>query len=116
MVQAQVPKLQEADFRGSRFVDHGHDLKGNNDILCLTRPDIVEKIHTVCRSAPICSQAYYIALCATLQEYYEAGADICETNTFSGTSIAQADYHLEHIVRSRLCCTSSSPTARCLGL
>ncbi|MBK9332171.1 MAG: methionine synthase [Ignavibacteria bacterium] len=69
--------LEEEDFRGERFKDHGHLLKGNNDLLSLTRPDIIKKIHS---------------------EYFEAGADIAETNTFSSTSIAQADYKLEHIV------------------
>ncbi len=69
--------LEEADFRGEQFKDHTHPLKGNNDILSLTRPDIIKEIH---------------------RQYLEAGADIIETNTFSGTTIAQADYHLEHIV------------------
>lgn len=63
--------LTEADFRGEQFRNHGHDLKGNYDILCLTRPDVIEGIH---------------------RQYLEAGADIVETNTFSATSIAQADY------------------------
>ncbi len=67
-------KLQEKDFRGERFVDHPKDLMGNNDLLSLTRPDIIEAIH---------------------KEYLAAGADILETNTFSGTVIAQADYGLE---------------------
>jgi 5-methyltetrahydrofolate--homocysteine methyltransferase len=66
--------LHEADFRGERFKEHGHTLKGNNDILSITRPDIIKDIHRL---------------------YFEAGADIAETNTFSGTSIAQADYHLD---------------------
>ena len=70
-------RLGEADFRGSRFADHSRDLKGNNDILALTRPDVVGAIHDA---------------------YLEAGADIIETNTFSGTSIAQSDYGLEAIV------------------
>ncbi len=70
-------KLSEADFRGSRFASHPCDLKGNNDILSITRPDIIEKIH---------------------EEYLEAGADIIETNTFSANSISQADYQLEHLV------------------
>ncbi len=70
-------KLEEKDFRGEQFKDHTDDLKGNNDLLSLTRPDIIQAIH---------------------EEYLEAGADIVETNTFSGTSIAQADYNLEHIV------------------
>ena len=70
-------KLKEPDFRGDRFTDHPDDLQGNNDLLSLTRPDIIQAIH---------------------EEYLEAGADIVETNTFSGTSIAQADYGLESIV------------------
>ena len=69
--------LEEVDFRGDRFKDHGKDLKGNNDLLSLTRPDIVTEIH---------------------RKYLEAGADIIETNTFSGTQIAQSDYGLEHLV------------------
>jgi 5-methyltetrahydrofolate--homocysteine methyltransferase len=69
--------LEEADFRGERFKDHKHPLKGNNDLLSLTRPDIIETIH---------------------RQYFAAGSDIVETNTFSGTTIAQADYHLEHVV------------------
>ncbi|MBS1611880.1 MAG: methionine synthase, partial [Bacteroidetes bacterium] len=67
--------LTEDDFRGEKYKDHSHDLKGNNDLLSITRPDIIHAIHT---------------------EYLEAGADIIETNTFSGTWIAQADYKLEH--------------------
>ncbi|MCR9246822.1 MAG: methionine synthase [bacterium] len=74
----QRHKLTEADFRGDRFADHGSDLQGNNDILVLTRPDIVESVH---------------------DEYLAAGADIVETNTFNGTSISQADYATEHLVR-----------------
>jgi 5-methyltetrahydrofolate--homocysteine methyltransferase len=70
-------KLEEADFRGERFKDHDFPLKGNNDILSITRPDIIKAIH---------------------RQYLEAGADIIETNTFSGTTIAQADYHLEDAV------------------
>ena len=67
-------KLEEADFRKNWFEDHPNSLKGNNDLLTLTRPDIIKAIHA---------------------EYLEAGADIIETNTFSGTTIAQADYDLE---------------------
>jgi 5-methyltetrahydrofolate--homocysteine methyltransferase len=67
-------KLQEADFRGERFANHAHELQGNNDILVLTRPDVIDAIHTA---------------------YLEAGADIIETNTFNGTSISQADYELQ---------------------
>jgi 5-methyltetrahydrofolate--homocysteine methyltransferase len=70
-------KLEEEDFRGERFKDHKYPLKGNNDILSVTRPDIIKEIH---------------------RQYLEAGADILETNTFSGTTIAQADYHLEDAV------------------
>lgn len=70
-------KLEEEDFRGERFKNHSHPLKGNNDLLSITRPDIVKEIH---------------------RQYFEAGADIVETNTFSGTTIAQADYHLEDAV------------------
>lgn len=68
--------LTEEDFRGPRFSDFHKDLKGNNDLLCLTRPDVIENIH---------------------RQYLDAGADIIETNTFSSTSIAQADYELEEI-------------------
>jgi 5-methyltetrahydrofolate--homocysteine methyltransferase len=67
-------KLTEADFRGPRFKDWSRDLKGNNDLLIITQPDAIEAIH---------------------REYLEAGADIVETNTFSSTSIAQADYGME---------------------
>jgi len=74
----QTFALSEADFRGERFKDHRHDLKGNNDLLCLTRPEVIEKIHG---------------------DYFAAGADVVETNTFSSTSIAQSDYHAEAIVR-----------------
>jgi len=69
--------LEEADFRGERFTSHASSLKGNNDLLNITRPDIIFDIH---------------------KEYLAAGADIIETNTFSGTTIAQADYHLEDAV------------------
>jgi 5-methyltetrahydrofolate--homocysteine methyltransferase len=69
--------LTEEDFRKGWFENHTKSLKGNNDLLSLTRPDIIEAIH---------------------REYYEAGADIAETNTFSGTTIAQADYGLESAV------------------
>ena len=67
-------KLTEADFRGERFKEHATDLKGNSDLLSLTRPDVVRAIH---------------------DEYFAAGADIVETNTFTATSIAQAEYGLE---------------------
>ncbi|MBI4886554.1 MAG: methionine synthase [Acidobacteria bacterium] len=70
----QRRRLTEADFRGDRFRAHPRDLKGNGDVLALTRPDVISAIHG---------------------EYLAAGADIIETNTFSGTAIAQADYGLE---------------------
>jgi 5-methyltetrahydrofolate--homocysteine methyltransferase len=74
----QTFKLSEADFRGARLKAHPHDLKGNNDLLSITRPDVIEGIHA---------------------DYFAAGADIVETNTFSSTSIAQSDYKLEALVR-----------------
>ncbi len=81
-------KLEEGDYRGERFAGGydasqphgpqcGHDLKGNNDLLVLTRPDVIAAVH---------------------EAYLEAGADLLETNTFNATSISQADYHLEHLV------------------
>lgn len=72
----QSHDLQEADFRGEQFAEHSCDLKGNNDILSLTRPDIVSTIH---------------------QAYLEAGADIISTNSFCATSVSQADYQTEKI-------------------
>ena len=69
----QRHKLDEAAFRGERFAGHGKDLKGDNELLCLTRPDVVLEIH---------------------RAYLAAGADVIETNTFGATSIAQADYDL----------------------
>ena len=75
MVQRHKPT--EADFRGERFRDHPKELRGDNDLLVLTRPDIIGAFH---------------------RQYLEAGADIIETNTFSGTSVAQADYGLEPFV------------------
>jgi len=73
----QQHKLEEEDFRGDLFKAHDKELKGNNDLLCLTRPDIIKDIHSA---------------------YFDAGSDMVETNTFSGTSIAMADYSLEGIV------------------
>ena len=67
-------KLGEADYRGSRFLDHPKDLKGNNELLQFTRPDVIREIH---------------------EQYLAAGADIIETNTFGATSVAQEDYGLE---------------------
>ncbi|KEQ16126.1 methionine synthase [Endozoicomonas numazuensis] len=70
-------KLNEEDYRGERFNDHGCDLKGNNDLLSLTRPEIIKEIY---------------------QSYLDAGSDILETNTFNATTIAMADYEMEHLV------------------
>lgn len=70
--------LGENDFRGNRFKDHGSLLKGNNDLLCITRPDIILEIH---------------------KKYLDAGADIIETNTFNANRISQADYNLEPYTR-----------------
>lgn len=69
----QTENLVESDYRGERFADHGADVKGNNELLSLTRPDIIAKIH---------------------RQYLEAGADIIETNTFGSTAVAQGDYDL----------------------
>ena len=103
--------LAEADYRGERFApgydtvhepardaaaNPGHDLKGNNDLLTLTRPDVIGEIH---------------------RAYLDAGADLVETNTFNATSISQADYHLEHVVYelnregarlARACCDAAT--------
>ena len=73
----QQYKLQENDYRGNLFAGHSTDLKNNNDILCLTRPEVIVQIH---------------------REYLEAGADIIETNTFNATTISQADFGLEEYV------------------
>src|SRR5688572_11888054 len=69
--------LGEADYRGQAFRNHAHDLKGNNDLLVLTKPDVIRSIHAA---------------------YFEAGSDLIETNTFNSTAISQADYHLESAV------------------
>ena len=73
----QSYRLAEADYRGERFAEHPHDLKGNNDLLVLTQPQIIRDIHG---------------------QYLAAGADVIETNTFNATAVAQADYHLESLV------------------
>ena len=73
----QAYKFSEEDFRGERFRNHHISLKGNNDLLSITQPKAIKEIH---------------------KKYFEAGADIIETNTFSGTSIAMADYQLEELV------------------
>ncbi|HPG03846.1 MAG TPA: homocysteine S-methyltransferase family protein, partial [Rhodoblastus sp.] len=88
----QQLKLEEADFRGARFADWSQDLRGNNDLLILTKPDSIRDIHLA---------------------YFKAGADICATNTFSSTTIAQADYALESVARelnfegARLACEAA---------
>jgi len=69
-------KLSEADYRGERFKDWPSDIKGNNDLLCLTQPQIIKEIH---------------------KEYLKAGADILETNTFNAQRISLADYHMEDL-------------------
>ncbi len=70
-------KFEEEDFRSERFKDFPHPLKGNNDLLSITQPEAVKSVH---------------------RAYFEAGADIVETNTFSGTTIGMADYHMEDLV------------------
>ena len=70
-------KFEEEDFRGERFMDFPHPLKGNNDLLSITQPQAVKSVH---------------------RAYFEAGADIVETNTFSGTTIGMADYHMEDLI------------------
>jgi hypothetical protein len=74
----QTYGLGEEDFRGARFAGHNRPLKGDNDLLCLTRPDVIRAIHDT---------------------YIEAGADIVTTNTFNSTFISQADYGLESVAR-----------------
>ena len=71
-------ELAEEDFRGERFADHAQPLKGNNDLLSITRPDVIEEIHTA---------------------YFEAGADVVCTNSFGGSAISQADYGTTGIAR-----------------
>jgi 5-methyltetrahydrofolate--homocysteine methyltransferase len=70
----QNHNLTEADFRGTRYADHGCDVKGNNDLLVQTQPKIIEDIHV---------------------QYLQAGADIIETNTFNSNAISMADYQME---------------------
>ena len=70
--------LLEEDFRGERFKDHIGQLKGNNDMLCLTRPDVIREIH---------------------RKYLEAGADLIETNSFNANAVSQSDYHAEDLVK-----------------
>src|SRR4051812_6340219 len=72
----QQYNLSESHYRGERFKDWKHDLKGNNDLLCITQPQIIKEIH---------------------KQYLLAGADILETNTFNGQRISLADYHMEEL-------------------
>ena len=74
----QRHKLEEKDYRGERFADWAHDLKGNNDLLVLTQPQIIQGIH---------------------EQYLDAGADIIETDTFNATSVSMADYHVQDYIR-----------------
>jgi 5-methyltetrahydrofolate--homocysteine methyltransferase len=102
MIQSHT--LEESDFRGDRFHSHPGDLKGNNDLLNLTRPELIESIH---------------------RNYFEAGADIVETNSFNSTRISQADYRLEDLagelnraaatlaVRAARSVETASPGRRC---
>ena len=73
----QSYKLEEKDYRGEQFIAHSCDLKGNNDLLSITQPNIIKAIHSA---------------------YFEAGADIIETNTFNSTAISMADYQMENLV------------------
>ena len=77
----QRHNFTEEDFRGERFKDFSHPLKGNNDLLSLTQPEAIKDVH---------------------RQYFAAGADIVETNTFSGTTIGMADYHMEAVSYTHL--------------
>jgi 5-methyltetrahydrofolate--homocysteine methyltransferase len=96
----QRHRLDEAGYRGARFARFGRDIRGNNDVLVLTRPEIVADIH---------------------RQYFEAGADIVETNTFSSTAVAQADYGMEALVPelnyrgARLARVVADEVAACTG-
>jgi len=85
-------KLGEADYRGERFKDHPKDLKGNNELLVFTRPDVITQIH---------------------EGYLAAGADLIETNTFGATSVAQDDYGLPHVAREMNLVSAQLARAAC---
>jgi 5-methyltetrahydrofolate--homocysteine methyltransferase len=85
-------KLSEADYRGERFKDFPKDIKGNNELLSLTRPDVIRDIH---------------------EGYLAAGADLIETNTFGATSIAQADYDMQHLAREMNLASAKLARAAC---
>ena len=85
-------KLTEAQFRGSRFADFHKDIKGNNELLSLTRPDIIQDIH---------------------EGYLAAGCDLIETNTFGSTTVAQADYDMQHLAREMNVASAKLAKAAC---
>ena len=85
-------KLTEADYRGERFKDFPKDIKGNNELLSLTRPDVIRDIH---------------------EGYLAAGADLIETNTFGATTIAQADYDMQHLAREMNLASAKLARAAC---
>ncbi len=85
-------KLTEADYRGERFKDFPKDIKGNNELLSLTRPDVIQDIH---------------------EGYLAAGADLIETNTFGATTIAQADYDMQHLAREMNLASAQLARAAC---
>ena len=89
--QIQKYKLQEADFRGERYANHPSELKGNNDLLVITRPDVIEAIHMA---------------------YLEGGADIIETNTFNGTTTSQSDYDLDIVEEINMINISAAKLAK----
>ena len=88
----QQLKLSEAQFRGERFADFSRDVKGNNELLSLTRPDVIGAIH---------------------EQYLAAGADLVETNTFGATTIAQADYDMAHLAREMNVASARLARAAC---
>jgi 5-methyltetrahydrofolate--homocysteine methyltransferase len=91
----QQRKLTEADFRGTRFANHPSELKGDNELLNLTQPQVISDIHTA---------------------YLLAGADLIETNTFGATSIAQEDYHLGHLAREMNVAAARLAKAACIAM
>ena len=92
----QSYKLEEADYRGERFADFHLDIKGNNDLLSITRPDVVKDIH---------------------QAYLDSGADIIGTNTFNSTQVAQGDYEMQFIAEelNRAGARVSSSAINCIS-
>jgi len=85
-------KLGEAEYRGTRFAEHAHDVKGNNELLVLTQPQVIQEIH---------------------EQYLAAGADIIETNTFGATAVAQADYHMAHLAHEMNVAAAKLARAAC---